>query len=62
MNPYTLNKYLYDAFKYTLRLLTKNNIICTKNNTNTTKNYIVYIQFIKQGWKVLSAPHDDISL
>ena len=47
MNPYTWNKYLYDAFKYTGKLLTKNNIICTKNNTNTIKNYIVSIQFIK---------------
>ena len=62
MNPYTLNKHLYDAFKFTVKLLTKNNIICAKNNINTTKNYIVSIQFIKYGCKVLSAPHDDIFL
>ena len=47
MNPYTLNKYLYDTFKYTVKLLTKIDIICPKNNTNTTKNYIFSIQFIK---------------
>ena len=47
LNPYTPNKHLYDAFKFTVPLLIKNNIMCAKNNTNTTKNYIVSIQFIK---------------
>ena len=62
MKPYTPNKHLYDTFKCTVKPLIKNNIICAKNNIDTTKNYIVSIQFIKYDCKVLSAPHDDIFL
>ena len=43
MNLYKPNKYLYEAFKYTVKLNTKNNILIIILRILRTKNYIVSI-------------------